>query len=115
MTLDIQRLRDLLAEATPGPWEASFDGYMIGNSVSVKMTGANGEHITNRLVLSEQSRGDTALVAAAVNALPQLLAIADAAIALRYATWADMDGTHVREALLREFVAAVDAARKAGT
>jgi hypothetical protein len=63
--LDVAGLRRLLAEATPGPW-ADVSKDSDGHSWSCGCC-----------VLPEES----ALIAAAVNALPQLLAIAEAAAA----------------------------------
>ena len=66
------RLRALLAEATPGPWQATEkrgkrDGYVrSGDRTLADMRLRNGE-------------ADAALIVAAVNALPALLDVADAA------------------------------------
>lgn len=65
MTLDIDRLRQLEAEATPGPWEA--DGAGIGH----------GErwiaHGNVRYPSEATAEADAEFIAEARNALPELL------------------------------------------
>lgn len=79
-------LKRLLAEATPGPWQAYADhplhrrpfvganGFAVG-SVYVAVTARDSEGI---------GLADAALIAAAVNALPDLLAVVAAARAYLY-------------------------------
>lgn len=77
----IAELRALLAASTPGPWDADEEGYvrtMIGQD---RYTVAD---------CSFRYEEDAALICAAVNALPALLEIAEAA---RRVTESDDDCT----------------------
>lgn len=111
--IDIQRLRELLATATPGPWWLSASRVAVISADSVLVCSVN--RITPQT--------DLELIAAAVNALPQLLAIAEAATA-----WGQTMCTKPREcthgdhasdcdlgAAEIRLLAAVDAARKERT
>lgn len=103
MTIDIAKLRELLQAATRGPYEArDVAVYGEGNTAVCDCsfeTKLSGETL-------EAARTDAQLICAAVNALPELLAVYEAACAC-----AD-SGTPMTYADLRD---AVDAARKAGT
>lgn len=153
MTVDIAHLRALLAAATPGPYEASVDRFddeefvalvcdpstdllaKIGTEV-VPYTRAddnapwtaddsNRRDACCRAAKVSQAARDAELLAAAVNALPALLAIAEAAMLWRHGMveltpgrFVDSDegsfAMHMqREPARNALIAAVDAARKA--
>ena len=67
MTTDTKRLRELLSKATPGPWEPT-------NTTTVNCNYACG---SGPWIISDRNDpqviADAALIAAAVNALPELL------------------------------------------
>lgn len=66
--VDIEKLRALLAAATPGPWKCMQDGTAAwidqGNVKKAVWLG---------IARGDQNRRDANLIAAAVNALPELL------------------------------------------
>ena len=66
MTADIPKLRELLAKATPGPWNSTTDhkGYMIDDGKGYCVAGAG---------TLNQHGADMDAIVAAVNALPALL------------------------------------------
>ena len=73
-----QRIKDLLGRATPGPWSIKWEFNIFGP----------GERLTANCGGTSSNRGDgeyamnianTKLVAEAVNALPALLAVVEAA------------------------------------
>jgi hypothetical protein len=73
----IERLRALLAEATPGPWAWTETGGPFA-----LVMGPDGDelvHVRMNLGLGSNPDRDAALIAAAVNALPALLDVAEAA------------------------------------
>ena len=79
--LDLAALRKMLAKATPGPWrEGSVDRDSvfgdIGNPACMAPELGRVVCRTNRYF--DTFWADAALIAAAVNALPQLLALVDA-------------------------------------
>jgi hypothetical protein len=89
----IQRLKELHEKATPGPWRISLSGSV--QSVS-------GDHARD---------GDGDLVVAMRNALPQLLAVAEAAQVLLECKPGDPEARFVHRHLdLRQAVAALDTA-----
>jgi hypothetical protein len=59
MTIDVVGLRELLAKATPGPWETDGHGIVGGETDEEQFIADSPDH--------------AALIAAAVNTLPQLL------------------------------------------
>jgi hypothetical protein len=68
--LDVAGLRTLVAGASPMPWVSDNEPQIVdGNGYAVAFVGAH------------DPATDQALIVAAVNALPQLLAIAEAAAA----------------------------------
>lgn len=73
----LKALRELHEKATPGPWEQSIAGIEGDNYVA-----GTGPWHRNHFNESA-SMDDAALIAAARNALPALLAIAEAARAAR--------------------------------
>ena len=76
---DVSRLRELLAEGTPRPWRIGLEGDNTGwpeSSVWSTEDNCVGECYRNA---SEQ---DAALIIAAVNALPKLLDVVEAARAV---------------------------------
>jgi hypothetical protein len=98
----IERLRALLAEATPGPWRhgplfweawaTDADGAMTVRVAEVPHGGYDPESDRMRGVfvdpgIDRSREPDAALIAAAVNALPALLDVAEAARLV--AQWAD--------------------------
>lgn len=110
--IDIAALRVLLAEAAPGPWRNGANGSHVFDS--------DNEHIAQTWVPSihdgDACRASAALICAAVNALPELLAIAESAE--KYATVTRVDrytdgcvDRHIAAQL--DLYAAVDAARGA--
>jgi hypothetical protein len=73
-----KRLRALLAEATPGPWrfgDAHPDELVVADS----MTLAGATTVVCYGEPDDEGKADAALIAAAVNALPALLDVAEAA------------------------------------
>jgi hypothetical protein len=73
----IERLRALLAEATPGPWAWTETGGPFA-----LVMGPDGDelvHVRMNLGLGSNPDRDAALIAAAVNALPLYLELEDAA------------------------------------
>jgi len=74
--IDIANLRELRAKATPGQWRAGTP-----EDTRVLATADNGRTITvcRHTAASPQASDDRDLIVAAVNALPALLAIAEAA------------------------------------
>lgn len=128
MTVDVEALRKLLERATPGPWayaKSSVDegrARYIDNAAGKDVVYADGY---GGDCYVDMSVTDAALICAAVNALPELLAVYEAACALRdqpmlvkgnAATWGDVAQAETEgPKLLGRLLAAVDAARKAGT
>jgi len=71
---DTQKLRELLAKATPGPWENS-NGH-IGLYIEERPEWsaiANVEHHPDQGASADEGNSNAALIVAAVNALPDLL------------------------------------------
>jgi hypothetical protein len=112
----IARLRHLLSEATPGPWRPErepppirndyFDRHMRDDSSPIESTGTAFAFGTAVGVTSQ--RQDAQLIAAAVNALPKLLAVVDAARKLAYA-WRHVGADELVVAHEAEEKALVDA------
>lgn len=72
-TTDTQRLRELLAEATPGPW-STYDAYHIGsNNIRLFHTSYYIGSIGNSDATKVQNEMDAELIAALRNAAPALL------------------------------------------
>jgi hypothetical protein len=67
VTIDVKRIRELLAKAEPTPWEA-WGSELVATRPGSYVSLASCQH-----------EDDTALIAAAVNAAPQLLAVYEAA------------------------------------
>jgi len=71
----VGQLRELLAKSTPGPWmNNEFYELIHTHSDKVKLKPLVMYHIRN-----DNSVSDSALIVASINALPALLAIAEAA------------------------------------
>ncbi len=65
---DINQLRDLLAQATPGPWAVHY-GYKLPH-----IKADDGRYILEAgTVYGPRTKADAALIVAAMNALPSLL------------------------------------------
>jgi hypothetical protein len=97
---DLPTLRALLAQATPIPWTTEDRGGRM-----VDAAGGEIESIAFPFCRSDHRR-DAALILAAVNALPALLEIAEAAQAIAAQRngpylMADMDRTLAAEGLLK--------------
>ncbi len=135
--IDIPALRSLLAAATPGEWKSEIDSFgdgtyeatvtdprvdllakidtgielWTGGGEHSEWTGADSQERDSRYHEAKRSQAaiDASLIAAAVNALPSLLAIASAAYSVRD----DYDDSEVTRlpASTRYLIAAVDAAR----
>jgi hypothetical protein len=87
MSGEIERLRALLAEATPGPWLTGI-GRFSANALAAERPGLLLAEVHTALdgdwIFAERHQ-EAALIAAAVNALPALLNVVDAAqAATRY-------------------------------
>lgn len=90
-TLD--RLKELLAQATPGPWEVNPDGaeeWWYSDTI-LGEGGAGG-------AVASCTKGNAPLVVTAINALPALLEVAEAATS--YIEDA-VDGNRLRSALAK--------------
>jgi len=82
---DIAALRALMAKATPGPWATESEE-------ALKVKDSNGDsiammywtHLRGRRI-SEEVSANASLIAAAVNALPALLSLAEDAARMRAA------------------------------
>jgi hypothetical protein len=74
----IAELRRLLAEGTPGPWQAEPDG-----AIGYQTVGDEGQPVTDLVADTWNSHDkqyeNAALIVAAVNALPRLLDVVEAA------------------------------------
>lgn len=100
--IDIAHLRELLEKATAGPWtcelSADIDGervHGISGPPHTEDYGSGPETFVDRIVETDcgvygPEKPDAALICAAVNALPALLEIAEAACAYRDAA-SDID------------------------
>ena len=79
----IAELRRLLAEATPGPWLADYSGDVLPAAYADDELGCTiliaGESLR---ATRQRQEADVAVVTAAVNALPALLDVAEAARAM---------------------------------
>jgi hypothetical protein len=69
-------LRALLAQATPGPWFDAGGGH-VGGTECVR--GRDGWPEPYPIPVADSTEDDAALIAAAVNALPRLLDVVEAA------------------------------------
>jgi hypothetical protein len=86
---DVSRLRELLAEGVPLPWEASpQDSTDDGYNATIFGNVPEDEQDVADMMIREQ---DAALIVAAVNALPKLLDVVDAAKGLWQVHLADCD------------------------
>ena len=120
--IDIERLRKLLTEKTPGTWHVVETPWGDGDWI----TAGNADPHGGRAVADcrmvddfdedtvDHSHADAELVAAAINALPELLAVYEAACGLREALY-DRACDRYRDPEVVAVLHAVDAARKAGT
>lgn len=120
MTLDIKRLRELLAAV---PCAQEWDKGLNSHCIETTQRASDGD-IYGRTLFTPDERDEYTLAEAqlaveAVNALPQLLAIAEAAIAIRdsgvVVSGGECDRVACSAGLVAALLAAVDAARKAGT
>lgn len=74
--MNIKELRRLERAATPGPWETTtWDGLLYVASVQQ----LQGSYVCELGIGSDGAERDAALIAAARNALPALLRVAEAA------------------------------------
>jgi hypothetical protein len=104
---EIERLRALLAEATPGPWRArKWDApRMVEVHAATKPPVVPWSGFDDSSRTKTEHDANATLIAAAVNALPALLDVAEAAA--KSVEWADVGGllpgdvTDVRAALDR--------------
>ena len=101
--IDIPALQALLEKAMHQPPWCLHDDRM-GKGI--------GARTTKYDIGGMEFDDDERLAVAAVNALPALLAIAEAALKLRDQTWINAAGIHAKESQMYAFVAAVDEARK---
>jgi hypothetical protein len=80
----IERLRELLARATPGPWKSQDHQHQADLMTWYSVEKANGMRGQVARVMSHvRGKADAALIVAAVNALPALLDVCEAAQAFR--------------------------------
>lgn len=85
----LTRLRSLLAAATPGPWEFRATEHSGGIKFVVAPSAPRNDNGTE-FIPADCSHGyNGRLIAAAVNALPALLRVAEAAKALEHEVWCD--------------------------
>ena len=83
MVSEVERLRALLAEATPGPWRTSV-GRRGAAALAAERPGLLlAEVFTHGDYIFAERHQNADLIAAAVNALPALLDVAEAARRLR--------------------------------
>ena len=117
-----EELRRLLDAATPGPWDArATDDWKCQTAFYVStIPGSGMQHDGQRgrrdVAYVAASDANTDLIAAAVNALPALLAVVEAAEEWREALWNDDDNlTQKRKAneALGAMHVALDALREA--
>lgn len=87
---EVARLRALLAKATPGPYTASASVVRRGSRILCQVNAADG----NLSIVDSAKRGEAnaALIAEALNALPALLALAEAVEGARAAATLVVDG-----------------------
>jgi hypothetical protein len=128
MTLSLPLLRQLLEAGTARPWTVDLDSrgdldedqmptvHRIEGAPHMEDYGSGPEEYRDRVVETdgghyEPKFHDASLIVAAVNALPQLLAIAEAACAWRDAC---LHGTGSRAMALCDLEVAIDSARKEG-
>ena len=83
MGSEIEKLRALLASATPGPWHVGTEGMRIAKMDDYAGTSVRVNLSKGRDPRAEDSSLDAALIVAAVNALPALLDVCEAAEACR--------------------------------
>jgi len=104
-TTMLEELRRVLAAATPGPWSVVTEE----ESLLVVQPGADTYICDVGTRFIPDSQADAALIAAAVNAAPALLAVADAARELQAATialdLADERPSSINAAYHREYAA----------
>jgi len=81
-----EELRRLLQAATPGPWQAEFASSHVGGKSEITewFVRRDGDDVAIAADIidphdDQPSKANAALIAAAVNALPALLAVAEAA------------------------------------
>jgi len=76
MNADTEKLRELIAKATPGPWQA-MNAYqwdsIIGDIDGPDDGEMHYESVTDITSHHDRSRANAALIAAAISALPALL------------------------------------------
>ena len=73
---EIKAARALCEAATPGPWTARFDEYVIGDNVSARVSIRNDDGAwvdSERTIVNESMRGDAAFIAASRTLVPRLL------------------------------------------
>jgi hypothetical protein len=100
MNQSIQHLHDLLGKATPGPWQRGPAAHQIDGPGGLQIAATT----------SWKNAADRELIVAAINALPALLAIAEAAAVMSEqlngpSLMADMDATLKAESDLRDALA----------
>ena len=99
--MNTKELRRLLEEATPGPWVSFADEPDPLYCVASVGTGPGVVEICREPEHDERI-ADMALITAAVNALPDLLAIVETALDWRQAKWEVDSGGDVRIAVQAE-------------
>lgn len=105
MSVDIEKLRRLLATATPGEWAVNRYCEVVSCDDLIATPTDNGRK-------RPRDREDMTPICAAVNALPELLRIAEAAYAyVDKLLPSDFAGPYNAR---QNLIAAVDAARKEG-
>jgi len=102
--VNTEELRRLLSEATPGPWHQSTSGWFVDC--------ADGGIVSDLHGKKQRAIANGALIAAAVNALPRYLDLADAVREWR-ATWEVIDdataAVEMRRVAREKMFAALDA------
>jgi hypothetical protein len=87
--VDIAELRRLLSEASPGPWESRRRAHENDLVIASEAMPVLAELRSRPTSAKLRTPADAALIAAAVNALPELLDVVEAAQAVRDAVLAD--------------------------
>ena len=108
MTIDPAALRSLLAAATPGPWDSKGCGFGDGNKTIGFTNGFQDDTVTT----FAKAAHNAALICAAVNALPHLLAVYEAACTYSKAVHERPYGHVNIDFAAHALLSAVDAARK---
>jgi hypothetical protein len=89
VTVDVAELRRLLAGATPGPWRSRSRAHENDIVIGSELMPVIAELRSRETSAMLRTPADGALIAAAANALPELLDVVEAAQAVRDAIIAD--------------------------